>query len=441
MALTAHQNSIIFRREYPQLKGIIQRSKKIIKKRGKYNSTEKTWSLDDGRILEFGACQYEEDAEKFQGRAHDLKIFDEICHFSKFQYKFLSGWNRTADENQRARTLATGNPPTTAEGRWVIEYWAPWLDPKHPNPAVPGELRWFVVVVDEDCREGRDVEVPNGDPVLIDGEWIKPRSRTFVPAKIDDNPYYAKTNYKSVLASLPEPLRSQMLKGDFSAGIEDDPWQLIPTEWVEAAQARWKSQKPVDARGVTIPLTTLGVDPARGGNDKTTLAPRYGHYVDTLIKKAGKSTPDGKSVADLVAINLNGEAYGNIDVTGIGSSPYDRCVERGLNVYACSGGDGSSERDRSGKFGFRNKRAEWYWRLREALDPKHGDNIALPPDKELLADLTAPRWKITPGNDIQVESKDDIKKRIGRSPDCGDAVVYSFVHPEISVWGENTAMW
>ena len=80
--------------------------------------------------------------------------------------------------------------------------------------------------------------------------------------------------------------------------------------------------------------------------------------------------------------------------------------------------------DRTRQLQLRNVRAEAYWGMREALDPVSGDNIALPPDPELLADLTAPRWKITTAG-IQVESKEDIVKRLKRSPDCGDAVVLS----------------
>ena len=437
LALTAHQNSIIFRREYPQLKGLLQDAKKILRGTGaKYNSTEKLWSnLPGDRNLEFGACQHEDDVEKFQGRAHDLKAIDEITHFSKAQFKFLTGWLRTGDPNQRCRVVCTGNPPTTAEGRWVIEYWAPWIDPKHPSPAAPGELRWFATL------DGEDVEVGSGEAFEHrnkEGELeeIKPRSRTFIPAKIEDNPIYMKTGYKSVLQSLPEPLRSQMLKGDFAAGIEDDPWQIIPTEWVKAAQERWKL-----GRLEKIPLTALGVDPARGGADKTVLAPVYGNFVDNLIKVPGRSTPDGLSVANLVQKELTPGSVAKVDVTGIGSSPYDRCVERGLSVHPMSGADGSDARDRSQKFGFINKRAEWYWKFREALDPEHGDSIALPDDPELLSDLTAPRWKLTSSGNIQVEAKEDIRKRIGRSPDCGDAVIYALAEPEVSVWAENAAMW
>ncbi len=438
LALTCHQNSIIFRREYPQLKGLLADAKKILRGTGaKYNSTEKIWSnLPGDRILEFGACQHEDDVEKFQGRAHDLKCIDEITHFSKSQYKFLTGWLRTGDESQRCRVVVTGNPPTTAEGRWVIEYWAPWLDPKHPKPSAPGELRWFATL------DGEDVEVENGEPFIHtnkegESEEIQPRSRTFIPAKIEDNPIYMKTGYKSVLQALPEPLRSQMLKGDFAAGIEDDPWQVIPTEWVLNAQRRWQEKIKIQR----TPMTAIGVDVARGGKAKTVLAPRYGDFVDKLQKHPGSTTPNGGAIASLCQIEIKDDAYIHIDICGVGSSPYDACMERGLRVYAANGADSSSKRDRSGKFGFVNKRAEWHWYLREALDPDFNPEIALPDDPEILADLTAPRWKLTASGKIQIESKEEIVKRIGRSPDCGEAIIYACAEVEASIWGENTATW
>jgi len=60
-----------------------------------------------------------------------------------------------------------------------------------------------------------------------------------------------------------------------------------------------------------------------------------------------------------------------------------------------------------------------------------GEGIALPPDPELVSDLCAPRWKLT-ARGIQVESKDEIIKRLGRSPDCGDAVVMAKENQDIS---------
>ena len=85
--------------------------------------------------------------------------------------------------------------------------------------------------------------------------------------------------------------------------------------------------------------------------------------------------------------------------------------------------------DKAGQLRFRNKRAEMYWRLRDALDPTNPDPIALPPDQELLGDLTAPRYQVvTMGRSaaIQILSKDDIRLLLGRSPDKGDSVAMTF---------------
>ena len=52
----------------------------------------------------------------------------------------------------------------------------------------------------------------------------------------------------------------------------------------------------------------------------------------------------------------------------------------------------------------------------------------LPPDQELLSDLTAPHWSMTTQG-IKIEPKEDIVKRLGRSPDCADALVLSILMP------------
>jgi hypothetical protein len=78
------------------------------------------------------------------------------------------------------------------------------------------------------------------------------------------------------------------------------------------------------------------------------------------------------------------------------------------------------------ELGFVNKRSAARWNLRELLDPANNEDIALPPDDLLTGDLTAPHWRVMSGGKIQIESKDDIYKRIGRSTDDGDAVVMAF---------------
>ena len=64
--------------------------------------------------------------------------------------------------------------------------------------------------------------------------------------------------------------------------------------------------------------------------------------------------------------------------------------------------------------------------MREALDPVNGYGLALPPVPRLRADLCTPLWKLTPRG-IQIELKEDIIKRLGRSPDHGDAAVLALI--------------
>ena len=85
--------------------------------------------------------------------------------------------------------------------------------------------------------------------------------------------------------------------------------------------------------------------------------------------------------------------------------------------------------DKSRKYRLTNVRSAMYWLLREALDSETGDALALPPDKELLADLTAPRFEVR-ASGIVVEPKERLKERLGRSPDCADAVALAHLRPQ-----------
>src|SRR3954467_13329721 len=123
----------------------------------------------------------------------------------------------------------------------------------------------------------------NHFPHLIDGEPVYARSRTFIRATLSDNPDLARTNYASVLASLPEELRRAYRDGDFSVGMRDADFQVIPTAWVLAAEARWK---PDGAHGLS--MTAMALDPAGGGRDSAELARRHGGWYAELISAKGK---------------------------------------------------------------------------------------------------------------------------------------------------------
>ncbi len=450
LSLKKHKKSIIFRREATQLRDIVERSREIIGARGTFNESLLIWrQLPGGRRLELGGIKNDGDVSKWRGRPHDLIAFDEATEFTERQIRFLTGWNRSTDPEQKCQVLLCFNPPSTPEGRWVLTFFGPWLDPKHPRPAKPGEIRWYARV------DNKEVERPDGEPFEHKGETITPKSRTFIPASLKDNPDLAHTGYEANLQSLPEPLRSQLLYGDFQAGIKDDDYQVIPTAWVKAAMARWRLEgRPKDEKNKPVPLSALGVDVARGGDDESVLAPRYGNWFDTLLKYRGAETASGpRLVAKIITLlEGRGEARATgktiefrdealtldvvecatpiqVDVIGVGTSVYDTARMVQLQAQGINAAEHTQAMDKSGRLNFVNVRAEMYWTFREMLDPANDQNIALPDDSALLGDLTAPRWKLQ-ANGILIEPKEDIKNRLGRSPDSGDAVVLAaFARP------------
>lgn len=414
LAVEEHARSIIFRREYPQLKGLIDEVTRMVGSHKGYNEQTRIWRLADGRKLEFGSVPHESDKERYQGRPHDLKAFDEITHFSESQYRFLIGWNRTTREDQSCRVVVTGNPPLTAEGLWVIRYWAPWLDPTHPNPAPPGQRRWFAVV------EGKDVEVDGPGPHVIGGSKYLARSRSFIPARLEDNPDLARSGYAAVIEAMPEPLRTMMREGRFDVGQRDREFQVIPTSWIAAAQARWRDDGCKD-----FAMTAMAFDPAGGGADAAELCWRHGGWYAPLVSIQGEDTLDGSTCAARIIARRRDNAPVIVDVGGgYGGAVTLRLKDNGIAHLGFNGANASHARTIDGQLKFANKRAEAWWRLREALDPDQegGSVIALPPDPELRADLSSPGYEVGPRG-LLIESKDTLRARLGRSPGKGDAVV------------------
>lgn len=419
VSVTEHHRIKLFRRESVQVRGLVDEVQKILKTRNGFNGSSNVWHVPGGeRVIEFAHCHLESDKEKHQGRPADLYGFDEITHFLEHVFRYLIGWNRSDRPGQRCRVICTGNPPESAEGRWVLSYWGAWLDPAHPNPAKDGELRWYTTIAGED----REVDGPGPHGTDDLGQPIMARSRTFIKGLLKDNPYLLETGYAATLQANPEPLRSMLLEGRFDIAVSDDPWQVIPSEWIELAQRRWTDNAPG-------PMQCLGVDVAQGGADETVLAPRHGNWFALPVAIKGANTKDGTAVAALVFATMRNSCSVAIDVGGgWGADAHGHLKAQKIDSHAVNWVEESHGVTRHGDLRFRNKRAEYWWRLREALDPTGGDKIALPPDKTLAADLATPRWKRTPSGLIQVEDKGEIRKRLGRSPDRGDALVMAHAH-------------
>lgn len=420
LSLTQHTASLLLRRTNKESLGLIERMAEIVGNRDGWSGQAGIWRLED-RTIEISGCQLEDDKQKFKGRPHDLIAFDEVSDFSESQYLFITTWNRSTLPGQRCRVLACGNPPTRPEGLWVIKRWAPWLDPLHPRPAKPGELRWFIR---DDL--GEDTEVDGPGPHMVNGEPIIARSRTFIPATLADNPDLSATGYASVLAALPPELRAAYRDGRFDAGLKDDAFQVIPTAWIRMAQARWKPQPPAG-----VPMCAIGVDASGGGTDPMILAPRYDGWFAPIVEVPGRDIPVDRAGAyggGMVMANRKDQADIIIDMSGgYGSAMFEHLRNNHLDPISYKGAEKAHGRDRTGKFTFANKRSAAIYRFREALDPEApgGSTIMLPQDPTLVADLTAPTYEIR-GGVIHVEPKEKVVARLGRSTDRGDAVVMSW---------------
>lgn len=423
LSLTEHKESLLLRRQSKEAGKLFDRIEQILgHTNGRNRGALSQWKID-GRTLDINGCKNEDDKQKFKGIPHDLICFDEISDFSLGQYQFIKTWNRSALPGQKCRVVATGNPPTSAEGLWVIEYWAPWLDPKHPNPAKDGELRWFI-----QDRDDKTHEVDGSGLFTIthdDGEVeeVRSTSRTFIRARLEDNVYLMDTDYAKTLDSLPAELRAAYRDGKFASSIKDDLWQCIPTSWVLEAQERWTDKPPPG-----VPMCAIGVDVAQGGADNTVLAPRYDGWFDRIITTPGKTTPLGSDVAALIIGKRKNGAKPIVDMGGgYGGGVVQTLGENNIEYYAYKGAAASTKRTKDKKLGFKNVRTQAYWQLREALDPDQegGSPISLPPGNRIVADLTAPTFSVV-GVQIVLEVKKILVARIGRSPDEGDAVVMSW---------------
>lgn len=418
LALNEHKRSRILRRVNQDAVELGDRLVEVLGHVDGYVRMPPTWRGADNQLIEFRGCELERDKQRFKGKARDLIAYDELADFLESQYVFINTWNRSVDANQRCRIVGATNGPTTAEGMWITRRWGAWLDPKHPNPAEDGELRWYLTI------DGKDVEVDGPGPHEVRGRHVRATSRTFIRSRLEDNPDLAETDYGDRLEGLPDELRRVYKEGDFTLGMKDDDWQVIPTAWIIAAQQRWTPRPPEG-----YAMTAIAVDVAPGGGDKRVIASRYGGWYAPL-NVATEVDPDGRKTAAAVVVVRRDNCPVIVDLGGgWGGDASLAMKDNGIKVLPYMGVSPSRARTRDGKMRFFNKRSEDIWRFREALDPEQegGSVVALDPnDPELMSDLASFRWesvRIEDGLGIKIEAKEKIKQRIGRSPDRGEAAV------------------
>jgi len=262
-------------------------------------------------------------------------------------------------------------------------------------------------------------------PGLATEAWIEGRKKAWPGGK--DNPLYC----VRVLGDFP-PQAAQT---------------AIPLWAVLKAEAAWRRGRSGPGSG---PLS-YGLDCARFGDDETILAERRGLSIRRLLKfQPRRDHPDGltaeQQISDWVIGVVVGERFPgepkpqvNVDASGVGAGTYSVLVQsdvlRAVDVYTGDPADGDANQLR-----FTNLRAQLWFAAAEIL--REGGTI--PKDDLLSSDLVAVRYKYDKRNRYQIEQKEELKKRIKRSPDRGDAVVlayYETAGPPIPDQGGGLSKW
>jgi len=212
--------------------------------------------------------------------------------------------------------------------------------------------------------------------------------------------------------------------------------KLIPLAWIEAANMRWDDMQEQRSEIRKEQALKLGVDVAGLGRDMTVFCRRYGSWVDGFSYFTKR---DNMEIAGEIQGELKRDidtAY--IDAIGEGAGVVSRLKELEARVCGVKASEGAKNlRDFTNEREFLNMRAYLYWALRDALDPQFGATLALPRNDMLIQDLNEPEFaRRRSDGKIVIEDKEAIKKRLGRSPDFGDALSMTFYpgEPEVGSW-------
>ena len=343
------------------------------------------------------------DPDRFQGyhAEHLLVVVDEGAGVLDDIYEAIEGVLTSA----HCREVLIGNP-TNIGGQFYRAFREPGWKTGHTSAWDTPNFTKLGITREDIANDTWQAKVP----IKANGDFDWPAPYLITPAWVADKYERWRPNH---------PAYSARVEGEFP---EQGERNVIPLGWIEAAQERYES---TIAEGSTV----LGVDVARYGQDLSVIALRQGSKVISLKVFSGKDTQEIAGEA-LKASRETKAEHIKVDVIGLGAGVVDSLRAARAPVMAVNVAEASDEKDDSGNKVYANRRAELWWTLREALNPKNSDPLALPPDDELLGDLAAPAYKINAKGAIQIEDKDETKKRLGRSPDRGDAVILTFAHSD-----------
>lgn len=370
----------------PQVKALLWREINRLHQKanlqGYTNLTE--WYIDNGgkhELVAFGRKPSEYSEGAFQGfhAKYVLIIMDEASGIPKPLWDAAE----SIASNEHSRILVIGNPDVTTGEFFNVckddsEYHVIQVGYKD-TPAFTGE------------------EVPDYlHDLLISPKWVESRKRAWGE---DSALFQAK------------------VLGEFPSG-STDPFVIIPQEYVMQCMH-------VDPEEMSTPdyfVHEAGID-VGGGGDRTVIVERVGNSVGRIETFQEKDPMQAVGRLKHI-IELWGVTKVKIDVIGIGwglaGTLRENLKESGVSVEGVNFAAKSTQPKK-----YVNIRAEAYWNGRTLSRDKKWSLANL--KEEHVDELTCARYEIKDSNGkIQVESKDEIKKRLGRSPDVSDAILLAF---------------
>ena len=274
-----------------------------------------------------------------------------------------------------------------------------------------GDLFWLAISTPGN-RGGRFYEIHRRAPGLEDW-WVKHVTLANAIAAGRVSQRWAESRAKQW--GIESAVYQARVLGEFPSQESD---ALISLNWVEAARIRELSISYEDEDGEEQEYEKVGgLDVAWTGADDSALFIRQGPVV-----LSGEGW-HGHNLMETAGRAKSKKVHTNVDVIGIGAGVFDRLREQGHPVSPVN----VSKKARNNE-DFINKRAEEFWSVRGRFENGEIDLSRLPQDiyDRLSGELTAIKFLYTSSGKIQIESKDKMKKRLGRSPDYADALMLAF---------------
>jgi hypothetical protein len=313
---------------------------------------------------------------RFQGmHAEDLLIvFDEAAGIEPPIYTAASG-NLTS---KNSRWLLIGNP--TSPSGLFFDY------SKNPN--------WNKIQIS--AFDSPAIQDPDKYPYLVNRKWCDERKEEWGESS---------------------PMYQARVLGQFPIEGTDT---LIPMTWVNEAVKRYLERSGKDL--LVSDHVYIGLDVAAMGNDKTVCASYQPNKIMPLKKAQGKELSTVKHMVSQEAIVAGAKLMQiTTDDTGLGGGPTSDLRAMGYPVLGINFANKAQNR----RF-FRRLKDEIMYNTREVF---RAGEIAIPPDDELISQLCSLKYKCDQNTGlIEIESKEEMRKRGLKSPDCAWAVA-------LAIWG------